>query len=240
LTDEGRALFERTRNLLREIGEVGQELSSGGSRPHGVLRVSAPALFANTQGGALATQFCRRYPEVRLELVGEDRRVDLAEDGYDVAIRVNPHPDTEWVGRCFARDEILIVAPPLLPVPPALGHGADAQSPVIPAVAMIGQSSSTPWRIEREGGLLVLAPDYRLCVSSLLMVRDAVLAGAGAAQLPRSLAREAVEAGRLSIWGTLPERGVELWALHSSRRLVSPKVAAFMAYLLEAFPDRQL
>lgn len=237
LTDGGQALFERTRGLLREIQEVGQELSSGGARPHGLLRVSAPALFADTQGGSIATGFAARYPEVRLELIGEDRRVDLVEDGYDIAIRVNPHPDTELVGRCFARDELLLVAPPSLPFPEAAAGESDCR---VPAVAMIGQQDSGAWEIEVEGGRRTLAPDFRLRVSSLLMLRDAVLASAGAAQLPRSLIRQAVGAGRLAVWGVLPNRGVELWALHSSRRLVSPKVAAFMAYLLEAFPAREL
>lgn len=237
MTDEGQILYERTLGLLREIQEVGLELSSGSTRPHGLLRVSAPVLFANTLGGAIATEFSARYPEVRLELIGEDRRVDLVEDGYDVVIRVNPHPDTELVGRCFARDEMWLVAPHSLPLPdPDAGEG-DCR---IQAVVMIGQRDTEPWKIDIAGRRLTLIPDYRLRVSSLLMLRDAVLASAGAAQLPRSLVRRAVEAGQLAVWSTLPDHGVELWALHSSRRLVSSKVAAFMAYLNEAFPTREL
>lgn len=237
MTDEGQALYERTLGLLREIQEVGLELSSGSARPHGLLRVSAPVLFANTQGGAIATEFSARYPEVCLELIGEDRRVDLIEDGYDIAIRVNPHPDTELVGRCFARDAMCLVAPHSMPLPEP-GEGEDTCR--IQAVVMIGQRDTEPWGIDIAGRRLTLIPDARLRVSSLLMLRDAVLASAGAAQLPRSLIREAVGAGQLAVWGTLPEHTVELWALHSSRRLVSPKVAAFMSYLAEAFPTREL
>ena len=235
LTDEGRTLFERTRGLLREIEEVGQQLAGGGARPQGLLRISAPALFSNTLGAEVAAGFGRRYPQVRLEWIGEDRRVDLVDDGYDIAIRANPHPDTELVGRCFARDEMLLVAAPALPLPDGQAQGQELS---VPAVAMVGLDDPTPWRIAVGGHGVTLVPDYRLRVSSLLMVRDAVLASAGVAQLPRSIIRKALESGQLVVWGALPNRTVELWALHSSRRLVSPKVAAFMEHLVAAFPDQ--
>lgn len=237
LTDEGRALFERTRGLLREIEEVGQQLAGGGARPQGLLRISAPALFSNTLGAEVAARFCQRYPEVRLEWIGEDRQVDLVEDSYDVAIRVNPHPETDLVGRCFARDEMLLVAAPTLPLPQAQEGEPE---PRVPAVAMAGLNDTTPWRIAVDGRDIALVPDYRLRLSSLLMVRDAVLASAGVAQLPRSIIRKPLEMGQLVAWGALPNRTVELWALHSSRRLVSPKVAAFMAHLVAEFPDQVL
>lgn len=238
LTDEGHMLFDRTRDLLREIQEVGEHLSSGSSHPHGVLRVSAPGLFSNMFGGAIAAAFSARYPEVRLELVGEDRRVDLVEDGYDIAIRVNPHPDTELVGRCFARDEMWLVAPSSLPLPKTETTSNDTHS--IPAIAMIGLQDSAPWQIVVAGRQITLTPDYRFRVSSLLMLRDAVLASGGIAELPRSIVRQAVEAQQLAVWAKLPSHGVEVWVLHSSRRLVSPKVTAFIGFLLEMFPTQEL
>lgn len=60
------------------------------------------------------------------------------------------------------------------------------------------------------------------------------------AQLLRSIIRKALESGQLVVWGALPNRTVELWALHSLRRLVSSKVAAFMEHLVAAFPDQVL
>lgn len=237
MTDDGQMLYERTLGLLREIQEVGQALTSGSIRPRGLLRISAPVLFASTLGGRIATAFSLRYPEVDLELIGEDRKVDLVEDGYDIAIRVNPHPNTDLVGRCFARDEMWLVAPRALPLPEPDESGEACR---VQAVVMIGQRDTGSWQIDVAGRRRTLTPDYRVRVSSLLMLRDAVLASAGAAQLPRSLVREAVETEQLVVWGSLPEHKVELWALHGSRRLVSPKVAAFMDYLSEAFPTREL
>lgn len=237
LTAEGLALYERTHELLRDIEDIGRQLVASGAQPRGTLRISAPVLFANSFGGRLAAEFAARYPDVRLDLVAEDRPVDLVDEHYDMAIRVNPHPASELVGRCFARDSMLVVAPPALRLPPASGNET---APTVPAVAMAGFAQAGPWRFETDGRPRQLMPDYRLQLSSLPMVRDAVLAGAGAALLPRSITRMDIADGRLALWGHDSGRTVELWVLHSSRRLVSPKVTAFADFLVESFPQRQL
>ncbi|TAM08980.1 MAG: LysR family transcriptional regulator [Nevskiaceae bacterium] len=237
LTAEGQSLYERTHALVRDIEEVGRNLASGNDQPRGQLRVSAPVLFAGTFGGRLTAEFAARYPEVRVALNANDRMVDPVDEGYDVVIRVNPHPQSELVGRCFAHDALHIVAPPSLPMPEA----TDPENPMsVPAVAMPHQTDTPAWHIERDGQTHHFVPDYRLLLASLNMVRAAVRAGAGAALLPRSLTHRDINEGRLVLWGRQPGRTVELWALHSSHRLVSPKVSAFMEFLVESFPDRQL
>ena len=72
-------------------------------------------------------------------------------------------------------------------------------------------------------------------VSSLLAVRDAVTAGAGAAMLPQSIVSNLLEKGALIAWGESNET-TELWVLHTSRRLQSPKVSAFVAFICEQYP----
>jgi DNA-binding transcriptional LysR family regulator len=74
--------------------------------------------------------------------------------------------------------------------------------------------------------------------SSLMLVRDAVLAGAGAALLPKMLVADDISAGRLAQWGVQDGSAVEIWALHNSRRLVGAKIRAFLDILDNAFPKR--
>ncbi len=93
LTPEGAILHARTVDPFGEIAQVAQELKSGIGRPRGVLRVSAPLLFALTAMGRLGAAFLSAHPEVRLEVTAEDRLVDLVGEGYDVAVRFNPRPD---------------------------------------------------------------------------------------------------------------------------------------------------
>ena len=110
LTEEGRALYERTSALLTEIDETATAIASGGDKPQGKLRISAPLLFSQTAMGKLAAGFALKYPEVRLEVTTEDRSVDMIEEGYDLVIRVNPDADESLIGRIFMRDRLVVVA----------------------------------------------------------------------------------------------------------------------------------
>lgn len=236
LTDEGRALHERTDELLSEIADVGEAVSSRIARPRGRLRVSAPVLFSHTHLGHLAAKFAGDCPEVALEVTAEDRRIELLEEGYDIAIRVNPRPDERLIGRCFARDEMLVVAPPAL----AGLITSPAWNGQVAAITMTTEFDGGPWPIRSGGAAITIRPEIRLRLSSLVMIRDAVRAGLGVAILPRSMVDRDIEDGRLVAWGEVADRPIELWVLHHSRRLVSPKITAFVAFLSAAFPDRVL
>ncbi|WP_414075937.1 LysR substrate-binding domain-containing protein, partial [Staphylococcus aureus] len=74
-----------------------------------------------------------------------------------------------------------------------------------------------------------------LRLSSMAMIHDAVLAGVGAAAVPRSLVQADIDAGRLLDWGTLGSRPIEVWALYPSRRHVSARVSAFVQLLVDRF-----
>ena len=231
LTEAGRALWARTDGALREIAEAGADAAAGSGAPRGLLRVSAPVQLAAVALGQVAARYVAAYPAVRLEIVAEDRLVDAVTEGFDVVIRVNPAHDERLVGRQLVEDELLVVAAPSV----ALPDGRSAQAVVLGAVR-----SAPLWRFVRDGQALTLTPTVVLGLSSLAMVRHAALAGAGAATLPRSVVAADLAAGRLACWGVLDHPAVAIWALHPSRRLVSPKVTAFMRCLADAFPGRTL
>ncbi|OAJ56937.1 LysR family transcriptional regulator [Paraburkholderia ginsengiterrae] len=236
LTEEGVVLHERTRGLMAEIQEAGEAVASRAPVPRGRLRISAPVVFAHVVLGRIATRFALAYPQVELELVAEDRVVDPVEDGYDLVIRVDPSRDEQLAGRRIFADERLVVAAPTLSIPSARSGSADALP--VPAVVMTRASPSARWTMHTNAGVRTLAPMPVLRLSSLLMVRDAVLDGVGAALLPRLLVGPDVAAGRLVCWGVEDGPPVEVWALYNSRRLLSAKVRAFMN-LLQDLPGRE-
>ncbi len=233
LTEEGGTLHARTKGLLNEIIEVGEALSEGIARPRGRLRISSPLLFAHISFGPIAAAFSQAYPEVRLEIIAEDRAVDPVEEGYDLVIRANPAPDDKLVGRCFLRDQMLIVAPAAMARPSPASSSDTIAS--VPAVVLTTPADAGIWRIADGGHELEIRPDPVLRLSSKLMMRDAVRAGAGAALLPRSVIADDLASGRLSCWGEALDQRVELWVLHTPGRLVSGKVAVFVKYLCAAF-----
>ncbi len=229
LTQEGRALFERTGALLTELDEAATAIASGGDTPRGKLRISSPLLFSQTAMGNLAAKFALKHPEVRLEITTEDRTVDMIEEGYDVVIRVNPDPDESLVGRIFLRDRLVVVASPELKRP--------TDGSRVPAVVRGAADHSVVWDVATPTGKSRIAIDPVLRLSSLIMVRDAVRAGVGAGRLPVSLVSRDLATGTLAHWGDVDGPDINLWTLYPSRRLLSARVSAFLDFLKEAFPQ---
>ena len=158
--------------------------------------------------------------------MSEDRLVDLVEEQFAVAIRSNPRPDTGLVGRCFAKDRLVGAAP---------SHPG----------AVLLEARGVSWhrdgqlpRQHMDTGRLVLEPVPKLRLSSFLTVRDAALAGAGVALLPQSIAWNEMARCELVQWGTVVGGEVSLWVLHTSRRLLAPKVRAFVDFMCAALPGR--
>ena len=227
LTEEGRALFERAGRLLSELEETAAAIASGGERPRGRLRISAPLLFSQTAMGKIAAGFALKYPEVRLEISTEDRAVDMIEEGFDLVIRVNPDPDNSLVGRVFLRDRLVVVASPDLARP--------ARDVAVPAVVR-SAGDRLAWDVKTPAGRATIAIEPVLALSSLIMVPDAVRAGVGAGRIPVSLVSRDLADGTLVHWGDIDGPEITLWTLYPSRRLLSARVSAFLDYLKEAFP----
>jgi DNA-binding transcriptional LysR family regulator len=224
LTEEGRALHARTAALLAELDETAAAIASGGHTPRGRLRISAPLLFSQTAMGKLAAGFAARFPDVRLEVTTEDRPVDMIEEAYDLVIRVNPDPDEALIGRPFLRDRLVVVASPAV-ASPLDGSPAPAVVRGLAGGGELWTAAGEPFAVEPV-----------LSLSSMIMVRDAVRAGAGVARLPISLVGRDLTLGRLVEWGDAGAPEIVLWALYPSRRLLSARVSAFLDHLKAAFP----
>ncbi|RKP46143.1 LysR family transcriptional regulator [Pararobbsia silviterrae] len=227
LTEEGMALHERTRGLLAELQEAGKVVALRAPAVHGRLRISAPVALVHLVLSRLAARFTLTHPEVDLELIAEDRLLDPVEEGYDLMILIDPPRETRLAGHRVFEDERWLVAPTSAARPATRPHGLNASR--IPVV--VASSAATPrtWTIRTDAqAALVLRPLPVLRLSSLLMVREAVFEGVGAALLPRLLVEDDVAAGRLVRWGTQVDAPVDVWALYDARRVPSPKVRAFI------------
>lgn len=273
LTEAGQLLLSRTEGPMSEVVEAFAATAEGTDQVRGVLRIAAPLLFSQLAMGRLCAEFRQLHPQLTLEVVAEDRLVDLVNERFDVAIRPNPRMDSALVGRCFAQDRLVVVAPPSVPRPgppvaqkPPRGSGrkgAAAQAAVamstpaavpvspppstrdsgpvpepLPVPAIVSAfSAGDVWTLDSG---LILEPQAVLRLSSILMVRDAVLAGAGVAMLPESAVFHSLARGELVSWGTAVGREVALWVLHTSRRLASPKVKAFVDFMAARYPEGRL
>jgi DNA-binding transcriptional LysR family regulator len=232
LTEAGQLLLSRTEGPMHEVADAMASTREGTGKIRGQLRIAAPVLFSQLAMGRLCAEFRLLYPEVTVEVVSEDRVVNMVDERFDVAIRPNPRPDTALVGRCFAKDRLVVVAAPSVTMP-----GASAVPVRVPAVVGTFHDGDT-WPL--DGGSLTVEPVPVLRLGSMLMLRDAALAGAGATQLPQSIVWKQLTTGELVQWGAVSGKEVDLWVLHTSRRLASPKVKAFVDFICARFAEGAL
>lgn len=230
LTEAGHLLLRRTEGPMHEVAEAVSAARDSLATPRGRLRVAAPLLFSQVALGRIAAQFLASYPEVQIEAVAEDRLVNLVDEHFDVSIRINPPSDSTLVGRCFAKDRLVLAAAPSIQMP----KGRKDKPFRVPAVVTPSYRDGDVWSVNNDQFIIEPQPVLRL--SSLLMVRDAITAGAGAAMLPQSIIGNLLEKGALVSWG-ISGKEVELWVLHTSRRLQSPKVRAFVEFMCAQYPN---
>ncbi|TCA57164.1 LysR family transcriptional regulator [Rhizobium leguminosarum bv. viciae] len=142
-----------------------------------------------------------------------------------LAVEVEDHP-LDYV---FLRDRLVVVAPAKMRRP--------TDDAVIPVVVRGSLGSLNAWTIKTDAGPATINVEAVLGLSSLLNVRDAVIAGVGAARLPISLVSGDIASGRLTRWGDVPGSEIGLWALYPSRRLLNARVSAFLEHLKCSFPN---
>jgi DNA-binding transcriptional LysR family regulator len=233
LTEEGKRLTSRIDSLLAEAESIRDEVGKAVDRPRGRLKLCAPVLFSHLWLGKLAAAFTSKFPEVTIEASMVDRPVDMVEEGFDVMVAINPPAHSDLVGRCFLRDHMVIAAPREIheQVTGTLAERSSMVNVIVPTNA----PDQPTWVGNIDGQTIRFPTKVVLRLPSTLIIREAVCAGLGVAALPYSLIVQDLKSGRLVSWGNSPKSNVELWALHSSRRLVSRKVSAFIQFLCEAY-----
>jgi DNA-binding transcriptional LysR family regulator len=113
LTNEGEEYLENARRILADIEEMERRVSSSRAAPKGLLRVNATLGFGRSYIAPVVSAFCKRYPDVDVQLQLTDRPLNLAEEAFDVGIRFGEPPDARVIARKIAANRRLICASPL-------------------------------------------------------------------------------------------------------------------------------
>jgi DNA-binding transcriptional LysR family regulator len=226
-TEAGRALAEESRALLSAYDEAVAEISPAPVR--GPLRVTAPVQFGKRHVAPLVTAFLQKFPQTQVELVLNDRYLDLIDEALDVAVRIGALSDSSLLVRRVGEVRRLVVASPEY----LARRGTPAKPAELAAHDTIF-STSTPaelleWRFGSRGRTTVVRLAPRLLVNDV----DARLAAARAGQgIVRALSYQVAEdlaAGtlvRLLRSHEPPPLPVQLVA--ASRVHMSPKIRAFL------------
>jgi DNA-binding transcriptional LysR family regulator len=234
-TQEGEVLAARADRLLGEAEDIRRALGESGGTPRGHLRLAVPQVIGNLLIGPIAASFRKHYPEVTLEIHFLDRAPDLLEEGFDGCIRLGPLEDSSQVARRLQHGQAFLVAAPDLPGLDRIRQPQDLLG--LPYVGL-----AAPWNggLPLENGeqqiTLTLTPPLQL--GSHMAVRDAVIAGAGVAVLPRMIATPEIAASRLvrvlPDW-TTPKKAISF--VYPSAQSVTARLRVFIDHLARHMGD---
>lgn len=236
LTEEGRIYLEHVTRGLDALAEADHALSPIKASPRGTLRVSAPMTVTLTRLSAAIPAFLSRHPDLKLDLHLDDRRVDLVKEGYDLAIRGSDSlEDSSLIARA------LTVMPHVICASPDYfeSHGkpktpADLKTHNCIRFSLSGHADV--WEFKQGERTERVAIDARYSVGSSLAIRDALRAGFGLSLIPHPYVEDDLKKGRLQSalddWSTVQ---TTLYAIYPSRQHVTPKLRAFVAFLVDEF-----
>lgn len=236
LTEEGRLYLEHVTRGLDALADADQALSPIKLEPSGRLRVSAPMTVTLTRLSAAIPAFLSRFPDLKLDLDLDDRRVDIIREGFDIAIRGSDSlEDSSLIARKLAvMPHVLCAAPSYFEKQGKPTTPADLKALDHIRFSLSGHADA--WEFSKDGRTERITVDARYSVSSSLAVRDALRAGFGVSLMPRPYVEGDLAHGRLQSaledWSTVE---TTLYAVYPSRQHVAPKIRAFLDFLIEEF-----
>jgi len=241
LTEEGHGYYERCRRALVELDAAEAMADAARCTATGQVRLSMPAMLGRLKVGPLLLALARRHPGLSLELSFNDRRVDLVEEGLDLAIRSGELPDTaDLVARPVGVQwMVLCAAPAYLAAherPASVAELAASSSHEAVFYARDGQIS--PWRfLDAEGRLIEVVLPSRLRCDSAEVLLEAAIGGMGLSRLPAWLAAEALAAGTLvRVFEEPRPFGFELNVIRHKSRYLPHKTRVVIDWLAEQLP----
>ena len=242
LSQDGAAFLPYAREIIAQAEAGRAALGEDTLSPSGILRFAAPSSFAQLHIIPLLPEFQNRYPDITLDLRLSDKRFDIIDGSFDLALRNAPLKDSSLLGRKLSDDSRVLCASPAYldrfgaPVTPEdlKGHRFLAWSDM--AAREI---------VRRDGQRAILDPEKMTCRTVLddgTSQRLATLAGLGISINSLWSVAHDLEAGTLM--QILPEWRLNdqsvLWLIYPKSNVLTPKVRCFMDFLVERLSEGQL
>ncbi len=234
VTEAGRAYYDRCSQILAEVAEADEAVGELQATPRGVLRLNISPALAAVMGRVIA-DYVGLYPAASVEMAATDRMVDLVEEGFDLAVRVTPVPESNLiVRRLTAYRHVLCGSPAYLarrgtPQVPAdlAGHNC-----LNYAYYPFGQE----WHFISRGTEQAVRISGNLRCNMPATLIEMALTGQGLIMVPGFLVAEPLRDGRLvSLLTEFLPVELEINAFYPHRRHLSAKVRAFIDLLIKHF-----
>lgn len=232
-TDAGMRFYEHAKRAIEEVELAEHVVRDASSSLSGTLRVSAAVTFARLHILPGLKQFMSRHPDLQIDIVLDDRTIDLLEQGIDVALRMGTLSDSTMTARRIARSRRVVVGTP--------AYFAESGTPHTPAELSQHQAivyslrgGGESWSFSQNGKETAVVVSGRMSVSAAEGIRAAVFGDMGIAVASEWMFSPEIADGTvvtiLDDW-ELPT--IDLWAVFPAGRLVSAKARAFVAFVEE-------
>ncbi|MBV6657141.1 MAG: LysR family transcriptional regulator [Devosiaceae bacterium] len=239
LTEPGQLYFDETVALLGQMEGLQDRIRAHGKEPSGVLRVSAPRTYSAGKLGQAMLEFAKAYPKVDLDLLFEDRFVDMVAERFDVAIRISELADSSLIARKLAPFRIVVCAAPEV----IEAHGMPESPDDLAHMPCIVDSNARfkhAYTFDTDEGRRSVRIENRIAINAPNVIRLAALEGLGFCQIPFLTLKEDIEQGRLvPVLEKYELRGVGIYAVYPERRHMPSKLRTFVDFLADRFADER-
>ncbi|MGK6311842.1 LysR family transcriptional regulator [Neorhizobium sp. DT-125] len=233
LTEAGHTYYRTAADILKEIDNLADLVRENNADLKGRLRVSVPRTFVDADVGQSLIDFAKGHPEVSLEIVAEDRFVDLIEENFDLAIRITKLEDSGLIARklsdfrvyaCATADFVAKYGP--------LEHPQDLNR--VPFIIDTNSRwhNNVRFTDTTNGSMISVAVSGPIEVNSPQATLRAARAGLGVAIIPDFIANASIQSGELvTLFDDYITKDRGIYAVYPHRRYLPAKVRSFVDFL---------
>jgi DNA-binding transcriptional LysR family regulator len=237
ITEAGRNYLETTERILADVETADAAVAADRVEPRGLLRLNVPIAFGTRQIAPLLCEFTRRHPLVTVELGLNDRLVDLADEGWDLAIRIGILSDSSLIARRIAPCHTIVCAAPSY----LAARGTPRTIASLAEHNCLGYTLSRLTGVDRWAfgakGDTVAVVSGNLRTNNGEALRAAAIAGQGLAYLPTFIVADDLRAGTL-VALPLDQPTIEfagIYAVYLPDRHLAAKIRAFIDFIANRF-----
>jgi len=233
-TEVGKLYFEHCFRIIEEAEQAREVIQTMQAQPSGLLRITLPLAFGSEFIQNLIKDFLALNPKIKVELYLDNRSLDMLDQELDVAFRLGNLADSSLVARHIGCCDLVLCASPEY----LREHGAPQTIQDLTDRPFIRHANAPLVLIKDQKEYPLLISQDRLLLNDMDLVRKMILKDMGIGMVPRVLAVDDIEAGRLV--AVLPEYNSphkDLYLMYAGRRQKAPKVAAFIDFALQRIKE---
>lgn len=235
-TEVGLAYYDRARGVLSDANDADSMVTSMQQSPRGSLRISVPVTFGTGQISSVVAKFLCTYPDVDINMVLDDRFVELVAEGFDMAIRIGVLENSSLMARKLAEARLMLVASP--DYLERNGHPSSIDDLTNHHLLHYSNmSTGNFWRLRSQTGEeRQVRVGGRLTVNNGESLLKAAEAGLGLTLVPSFILGSAVKEGRLVkvLTDNMPDP-IGIYAVYPPGPFPQPKLRALIDFLVDNF-----